>query len=220
MEQQFPMIVVHPKDKSTKALSLIYEELENVTFFDSYEQKHEFIEAIKAAPKDEPVLLLGHGSPWGLYDMRIGVIIDDIDAEILKDRPNLVCIWCYASDYAMKHSLKGFFSGMFISEYGEALDNGVRATDEEIENGAWDFSGRFGDMMRKGIPLEEIAKELCDPRHRTSELTSFNYSRLIYRKEGNEPAPFTWFNWSEDKEDEFPDHFHEDYPIEIEENDG
>jgi hypothetical protein len=50
-----------------------------------------------------------------LYDLRYGLILDDGDAELLKNRPNLIGIWCYASSYAAKHNLKGFFSGMFIS---------------------------------------------------------------------------------------------------------
>ena len=89
------MIVVHPSDPSTKMLSLIYEGIEDVTLFDSYLQRDEILAAIAAAPKDEPVLLLGHGSPDGLYDLRYGLILKDSDAELLQDRPNLVGIWCY-----------------------------------------------------------------------------------------------------------------------------
>ena len=69
------MIVVHPSDPSTKMLSLIYEGIEDVTLFDSYLQRDEILAAIAAAPKDEPVLLLGHGSPDGLYDLRYGLIL-------------------------------------------------------------------------------------------------------------------------------------------------
>ena len=99
----------------------IYKGIENVKFFDSWKQRDEIRKAIAAAPKDEPILLLGHGCPSGLLDMRYGIVLGDSDAELLKGRPNLVGIWCYASSYAYKHGLKGFFSGMFISELPEAL---------------------------------------------------------------------------------------------------
>ena len=97
-------------------LAAIYEGIEGVKLFDSYLQREEILKAIAAAPKDEPILLLGHGCPSGLYDMRYGLVIRNEDADLLKNRPNLVGIWCYASDYAYNHGLKGFYSGMFISE--------------------------------------------------------------------------------------------------------
>ena len=179
-------------------LGLIYEGIGNVTFFDSWEQRSDIIEAIASAPREETILLLGHGSPHGLLDMRYGTVVGDADAVLLRDRPNLVGIWCYASDYARNHSLKGFFSGMFISEEPEAWVNGVEASAGEIDGKAWDFAGRFGDMLRSGVPLEEIARELSDPRHRDSELTRFNYERLTYRRTGTEslPAPGAEEDWS------------------------
>ena len=181
------MIVVHPYDESTRMLAKIYEGIEGVKLFDSWKQRSDILAAIAAAPKDEPILLLGHGSPWGLYDMRHGLILNDNDARLLKGRPNLVGIWCYASEYAFKHGLKGFFSGMFISEPQEALINGVEATDEEIAFVADDFSARFGHAMREGKPLAEIAAELMNPSFINSDLTEFNYSRLTWRPTGKEP---------------------------------
>lgn len=170
-------------------LAVLYEGIDNVTLFDSWKQKRDILAAIAAAPREEPILLLGHGCPWGLYDMRWGIVIDDTDAALLKDRPNLVGIWCYASDYAHKHGLKGFFSGMFISEEPEAWVNGVDASAEEIDDKAWDFSRRFGDLLRKGRPLAEVAADLMDPRHIESPLTEFNYSRLTWRTRGDEALP-------------------------------
>ena len=183
------MIVVHPNDPSTRMLASIYEGLDNVTLFDSWEQRDEIIKAITAAPKDEPILLLGHGTPAGLLDMRYGLIITNSDADLLKERPNLVGIWCYASSYACNHGLKGFFSGMFISEEAEAWYNDIVADADEIDEKAWDFSRRFGDMLRAEKPLQEIAAELMAPRHRVSALTRFNYDRLNWRPEGDEPLP-------------------------------
>lgn len=183
------MIVVHPSDPSTKMLSLIYEGIEDVTLFDSYLQRDEILSAIAAAPKDEPVLLLGHGSPEGLYDLRYGLVLRDSDADLLKDRPNLVGIWCFASSYAYKHGLKGFFSGMFISEEPEAWMNGVKADAEEIDGKAWDFAKRFGELLRAGKSLGEAAAELMDPKYRDSDLTRFNYDRLTWRPTGEEELP-------------------------------
>jgi len=183
------MIVVHPKDPSTRMLSQIYKDIDDVKLFDSWEQRDEILKAIENAPKEELVLLLGHGCPYGLFDLRYGLVIGDGDAELLKGRPNLIGIWCYASSYAHKHGLKGFFSGMFISEEGEAWMNNVNAEAEEINEKAWDFAERFGNMLREGKNLDEIAIELMNPRHMDSDLTKYNYARLSWRPTGKEPLP-------------------------------
>ena len=183
------MIVVHPFDPSTRMLGEIYKGIEDVKFFDSWKQRDEILKAIAAAPKDEPILLLGHGCPSGLLDLRYGIVLGDSDAELLKDRPNLVGIWCYASSYAYKHGLKGFFSGMFISELPEAIVNGVDASAQEIDDDAWNFAIRFGLLLRGGSTLEETAEVLMDSCYMDSDLTVFNYSRLTWRPEGNEPLP-------------------------------
>ena len=200
------MIVVHPYDPGTAMLGLIYEGIDGVRVFNSWRQRRDILKALVAAPAEEPVLLLGHGGPTGLYDLRYGLVIRDSDAELLLDRPNLIGIWCYASDYARTHRLKGFFSGMFISEAPEALELGVRATAEEIDRQARDFARRFGELLREGVrggvtlddvgrgglPLEAIARELMDPRYQVSDLTRYNYSRLTWRPRGDEPLPTGW----------------------------
>lgn len=184
------MIVVHPYDPSTRFLSLIYEDIPGVKFFDSFLQKDAIISSIKEAPGDEPILLLGHGSLYGLCDFRtVGPVIGDTEAGILRDRPNLCGIWCHASVFAHFHDLKGFFSGMFVSEYAEALDEGVQADPGEIEDMNWDFAGRFGELLREGLSMEEIARRLSAPALMTSDLTEYNYRRLTYRKTGLEPLP-------------------------------
>ncbi len=185
------MIVIHPKDPSTRFLHLIYEDIDGVLFFDSISQRAQVLDAIRNASKDEYILLLGHGTPHGL----LGGFIGDEDAEHLRDRPNLVGIWCYASTYAYKHSLKGFFSGMFISEWCEAIDNDIKAAPEEIEEMCWTFAGLFGDLLRDGKPLEAIAAELMSQSNINSDLIHFNYSRLTYRTTGMEELPVKEDYW-------------------------
>ena len=185
------MIVVHPKDPSTKFLHLMYEDIGGVLFFDSISQRKQILEAIRNAPKDEYILLLGHGTPHGL----LGGFIGDEDADLLRDRPNLVGIWCYASSYAYKHGLKGFFSGMFISEWYEAEANEVIAGLDEIDEMCWNFAGMFGDLLRSGYPLVAIADDLMNHNNINSDLARFNYNRLTYRKTGLEDLPVKEDYW-------------------------
>ncbi len=81
---------------------------------------------------------------------------------------------------------------MFISEEPEAWVNGVDTDPEEIDDKAQDFSERFGEMMRSGRPLEEIAAELMDPRHRDSELPGLlNDTEAVLGALFTEPARST-----------------------------
>lgn len=183
------MIVVHPTDPSTAMLSSIYEGLPNVTLFDSYRQRTEILSAIASAPEDEPILLLGHGCPYGLLDMRYGLVINDGDAPLLRSHPNLLCVWCYASSYGYYHGLRGFYSGMFISEDCEARMYGVDASHEEVEWCSRDFAKRLGVLLKEGKSLREAADEMKDPKWIVSDLTDYNYSRLEYRETGREDKP-------------------------------
>ena len=185
------MIVVHPRDPGTRFLHLIYEDIGGVVFFDSISQREQILEAIRKAPRDEYILLLGHGTPYGLQDD----FICDEDADLLRDRPNLVGIWSYASSYAHRHRLKGFFCGMFISEWNEALDNGIEVSPDEIEEMCWSFAGVFGDLLRAGYPLVAIADELTSPNSFNSDLARFNYSRLTCRRTGMEDLPVREDYW-------------------------
>lgn len=192
------MIVVHPQDPGTRFLHLIYEGLEGIRFFDSPCQRPQILEAIREAPRDEMILLLGRGTPYGL----LGGLIGDEDAELLRDRPNLVGIWHYASTFALRHGLKGFFSGMFISEWYEAEANGVKTDMGEIDDLCWNFSGMFGDLLRAGYPLESIAADLMKPDAYgcpNRELTLFNIGRLTYRRTGEEPLPVKEEGWGLDE---------------------
>ena len=48
LQKQHEMIVVHPNDPSTRMLSLIYEDIKDVTLFDSWEQREEILKTIAA----------------------------------------------------------------------------------------------------------------------------------------------------------------------------
>jgi len=194
------MIVLHLSDPTTRFLHSIYDGIDGVRLFTSLTQKQEALQAIKAAPKDEPILLLGHGTPFGLIGNFVEYFIGDAEADLLKDRPNLIGIFCYASTFAKRHNLKGFFSGMFISEPAEAHILNVPATPQEIEEMNWSFSGKLGELLRGNTSLETIAATLKSSLSAPSStsgttptpltpLTSFNYSRLTYRKTGTEPLP-------------------------------
>ena len=73
--------------------------------------------------------MLGHGSPYGLLNAGQfpdagSYIIDDSMVSLLKNKTNSLFVWCTADLFVRRHGLSGLYSGMFISEVGEACFRG------------------------------------------------------------------------------------------------
>jgi hypothetical protein len=127
-------LIIHPKDRSTTFLDIVYESVVDKTVITGGISKEEVNELIK---EHDRVMMMGHGCPDGLFSVgqfqtKNGLIVDYNTVNFLKE--NSVFIWCNADRFVRKHNLKGFFSGMFISEVGEANYCGVYGTDQEIVN--------------------------------------------------------------------------------------
>lgn len=113
------MIVIHIDNNSpdAKILSRIYEGLDRITL--SYNRSKSNIKRLLRITGDEPVMLLGHGSPQGLFNVsQNGYAVGSECVEWLRGRP-VIGIFCYASDFADKYGLHGFFTSMFISNMTE-----------------------------------------------------------------------------------------------------
>jgi hypothetical protein len=119
-------LILHPDDRSTDFLKPIYSQLENTTVITGgLRRQSEIHELIQS---HDQVIMLGHGFSDGLLSVRqFGLnpfIIDARCARYLSEKDSNIFIWCYASDFVTKHQLKGYCSGMFISEELEALYHG------------------------------------------------------------------------------------------------
>ena len=116
-------LIIHPKDRSTTFLDIIYKGLHNKTVITGGVSQEDLIKMI---PNYDRVMIMGHGSPGGLFavgqfETERGYIVDRTFVDVLKDNPNNVYIWCNADEFIKRWELKGFFSGMFISEIEEAM---------------------------------------------------------------------------------------------------
>lgn len=118
-------LVIHPKDRSTDFLKTVYEDLD-ATVVTGGVSKPELKEMVRA---HDQVLMMGHGTQFGLMGVGqfkgYGNIVDDSFAELLAEKDNSVFIWCNADQYVDHNELKGFYTGMFISEVGEARCMGM-----------------------------------------------------------------------------------------------
>lgn len=120
-------LIVHPKDSSTTFLDIVYKDIPNKTLIQGGVSKEELMDLIESHDR---VMMMGHGSPGGLFAVGqfkgnesrySGYIIDAEMVPLLSEKDNSVFIWCNADKFVDYHGLRGFYSGMFISEVGEAM---------------------------------------------------------------------------------------------------
>ena len=117
-------LVIHPEDSSTDFLKPIYAGIHDKTVVTKGDKSlvKDLIES------HEKIIMMGHGCPTGLfamgkfgrYDQTLGHIIDEETVPLLRDKTNIF-IWCNADKFVEENGLKGFYSGMFISEVQEAF---------------------------------------------------------------------------------------------------
>ena len=116
-------LIIHAEDSSTDFLCPIYQTIKNKTVLRKGLTKNEIAEQIKLHDR---VLMLGHGSPEGLFAVGQfktdnSYIIDSSLSEILAEKEENVYIWCHANKFVEKFDLKGFYTGMFVSEFLEVV---------------------------------------------------------------------------------------------------
>ena len=113
-------LIIHPEDPSTFFLDIVYAPIENKTVITGGVSKSEVQKLIR---EHDRVMMMGHGSPGGLFNVGRfsgcgAYIIDQQMVPLLKEKTDNVFIWCNADKFVDIFGLKGFYSGMFISEVG------------------------------------------------------------------------------------------------------
>ncbi len=127
-------LIIHPQDSSTSFLDIVYESIENKTVISGGVTKSELHELIESHDR---IMMMGHGSQFGLFSVGQFVncgsyIIDQTVVPLLETKTDNVFIWCNADKFVNEYELKGFFSGMFISEVSEASYCGLPSTPQEV----------------------------------------------------------------------------------------
>lgn len=183
-------LVIHTQDKSTDFLKPIYESITDKTVITGGMHINEVNELIKTHDR---VIMLGHGCPDGLFSMgkftdSYGLVISDDTVELLKEKTDNIYVWCNADQFVRRHELKGFFSGMFISEVGEAWACGIKFThttdgrnemQDEVTLSNNMFSFILGKFVNEPIMIihENVTKEY-GVLAETSKVAEYNNERL------------------------------------------
>ncbi len=173
-------------DPDTRALRKIWQGLAGVTLVTNGTE-----EKIRKALTEEKDTLLfcGHGTATGLWMPHKNIrnpyfpfayAFSEKDIPLIKAE-NIIGIWCYASQFAQRCNLRGFYTSMFISSPYEAELMGVKALPEdEITRSEELLCTRINTFLKEGIPLCEW-KERLQAEKLNNDVERFNYDGLIYR---------------------------------------
>ena len=183
-------LVIHPKDKSTDFLKPIYGGLDDVTLVTGGWSQDQILEAIQT---HDQVMMMGHGSPSGLFAVGqfpierpyFGYVIGADMVELLSQKDNNIFVWCNADRFVERHGLKGFYSGMFVSEVGEAFYCGVKAFDQaSVDESNDTFARQLGECLGATRAPEEIhaqIKEQYGALATTNLIAAYNHQRLYLK---------------------------------------
>jgi len=170
-------LVIHPHDQSTHFLKPIYENIPNKTIITG----GLFVDEInKLIYNHDQIIMLGHGSPKGLFGVNFkrSYVIDEDQVDLLQDK-ECIFIWCHADQFVKQHGLKGFYSGMFVSEVGEALMYKLKGDKKLINESNNTFAFMLGSVINQ--PLPEIYKQVKKDYGwlaERNEIAKYNHERL------------------------------------------
>ena len=176
------MIIIHANDPTTKVLSHLYEQRQDISVRITETSTNGDIQ--RAIRGDDTIMMLGHGNQYGLFSKpsKNGeykrFLITDRHVQFLRDK-TCIGIWCHANKFAEQYGLHGLFSGMIISELQEAIEYDIQTTKEEIDAEMEKFVRRLNDCIDR-FGLAETYIRMRDLDDVKSELTIFNYNNLYY----------------------------------------
>lgn len=166
-------VVIHPDDRTTDFLKQIYEGKDWTVITKRKEQLNRK-EFIKTLQEHDRIIMMGHGYPGGLFMSYINPEI----VSVLREK-ECVCIWCNADQFVEKYGLKGFYTGMFISEVAEANWFNI-----DTDQSAVDYSNQlFTRLVTENIDNDNIHSVLKESYVGDCPVIEYNNARLYYNCE-------------------------------------
>ena len=165
-------LVIHPKDSTTAFLTEIYSD-KDWSVINTNTSKKILKDKIKAHDR---VVMLGHGTELGLIGFG-RLVIDSSWVYLLREK-ECVCIWCNADLFVLKYGLRGFYTGMIISESDEAeIYLPYPYTHKDID----DSNSLFAETIKKSFDVDVIK---MDYKSDTNAVIMFNKDNLYYEAVG------------------------------------
>lgn len=163
-------LVIHPEDSSTRFLSDIYSD-KDWTILTKNVSKRKLKEQIESHDR---IVMLGHGTENGLFGFG-KYVIDPTFVYLLREKV-CVCIWCNADVFVKKYKLHGFYTGMIISDYEEAVmycisTNSYWINESNIE---------FANAIKNSIDLPNMLEMATSLYEGNTAVIEFNRNNLYY----------------------------------------
>jgi hypothetical protein len=174
-------LIIHPKDVSTDFLKPIYKSVENAVTLTGGVGSSKIKEYIQ---NSERVLMMGHGSPGGLFSIGrfyTGTyVIGDWCVDDLAQKEENVFIWCNADKFVTKYRLKGFYSGMFVSEVSEANFCGLNGVDQDmVDESNETFAVLLGEYITlKKHDIYNNIRDTYGELAKNNPVAMYNWKRL------------------------------------------
>lgn len=140
-------LVIHPQDITTDFLRPIYTNIKRKTVLTKNVSRSKLLAAIRS---HDTIIMLGHGSPSGLFNVSgIGkdiMVVGESLVEELRGK-QLIAIWCNSDKFIERHNLTALYSGMFISEVSEARYCNVQGDQAMVDKSNSTFAALLGRML-------------------------------------------------------------------------
>jgi hypothetical protein len=170
-------LVIHPHDVSTHFLKPIYENIPNKTIITGGLFTDEVNKLICS---HDQIIMLGHGSSRGLFGVNFkrNYVISEDQADLLQDK-ECIFIWCHADRFVNEHNLKGLYSGMFVSEVGEALLYQLKGDKKLIDESNNTFAFMLGSVINSSLNkvYTQVKKDYGWLAER-NEIAKYNHERI------------------------------------------
>lgn len=133
------------------------------------------------------IIMMGHGTEKGLLSVEpknvakffsMGFLVDSNFVYLLREKL-CVCIWCNADVFFLKYGLKGFYTGMIVSEPQEALLFCERPYDDEEINSS---NKLFASAIKQAIDSSDMLGVAKSIYVGDGNIVSFNKQRLYESK--------------------------------------
>jgi len=165
-------LVIHPEDYTTRFLKLIYKDKDWTVISERVSKSY----LKKQIKEHDRIVMLGHGTPYGLLGHGT-FVIDSTYVYLLREK-DCFAVWCNCNQFFEKYELKGFYTGMIISEMDEAYWCSVKTKPDELEASNW----LFAEALQEAIDNDNILETARSIYDGDSHLVEFNKNNMYYEK--------------------------------------
>lgn len=174
-------LVIHPKDRTTDCLSVIYED-RGWDVIRNPETPNDVV--VREIKSHDRIIMLGHGTPHGLLaasgGFQFGKYIIDWRHVFYLKKKETYSIWCHSDKFFKHYGLKGFHTGMIISETSEEyyiFKGRVPLDVDEMAKNMELFCGTCAKYI--DLSPEEAQKKILEEYVGDDEVTQYNRENIL-----------------------------------------